>query len=133
MRRDPLLRELAPEPLVERRVDREREVEGELEVEREPEDVREPEDAWDLDVEDPLPLTPEAAPRTAPYTTSPAFIAPASPYTAPCRIRFRARGETAAAVAATATPISLSIKSSIASVPPGLVVRILGHAYPWAG
>jgi hypothetical protein len=84
--------------------------------------------------EEPPPFTPDAAPRTmpraAPNTTSPAFIAPASPYTAPCRMRPRARGDTAAAVAATAIPISLSIMSSRATFPPGPFVKIVLLRYP---
>jgi hypothetical protein len=134
-----LLREPAPEPLVERPVEREREVDAD----REPDEPlgefaedREPDEPLG-EFEEALPFMPEAAPRTAPraalYTTSPAFIAPASPYTAPRRMMLRARGETAAAVAATATPISLSIKSSIATVTPGQVGKSLGLAYPWAG
>jgi hypothetical protein len=84
--------------------------------------------------EEPLPFTPEAAPRTipraAPNTTSPAFIAPANPYTAPRRMRPRARGDTAAAVAATAIPISLSIMSSRATFPPGPVLKLVLLRYP---
>ncbi len=57
--------------------------------------------------------TPSRAPRTAPRVavtaTSPAFIAPASAYTAPRLNSSRARGDTAAAVAAATTPASLSM------------------------
>lgn len=77
-------------------------------------------------------LAPRTTPRAAPNTTSPAFIAPANPYTAPCRMRPRARGDITAAVAATAIPISLSIMSSRATFPPGLVVKLVPLRYPWA-
>ena len=114
---DPEERE-PPEPEDRELLDRE---------EREPADPEDRElldrDERVVDAAEPLVDTPDAAPRTipraAPNTTSPAFIAPARPYTAPRRIRFRARGETTAAVAATAIPTSLSIMSSRATFPPG--------------
>src|SRR5215204_2339999 len=53
-------------------------------------------------------LTPLAIPRAAAVTTSLAFSAPATPYTAPRRTNRRTRGDRATAVAATATATSES-------------------------
>jgi len=54
-------------------------------------------------------LAPRTAPRPAASATSPAFIRPARPYTAPRRKSSLARGETAAAVAAAIAPASRSM------------------------
>jgi len=54
-------------------------------------------------------FAPCTAPRAAAAATSPAFISPASPYTAPRRSSSLARGETAAAVAAAIAPASRSM------------------------
>jgi hypothetical protein len=51
-------------------------------------------------------FAPRTAPRAAATVTSPAFSTPANPYTAPRRKSSRARGDTAAAVAAATTPVS---------------------------
>jgi hypothetical protein len=51
------------------------------------------------------------APRTAATATSPALRIPARPYTAPLRAILRARGDSAAAVAATAATTSSSIRA----------------------
>src|SRR5215211_2169130 len=56
----------------------------------------------------PSPVAPLATPRAAAVATSVAFRTPATPYTAPRRSTRRTRGESATAVAATATATSES-------------------------